>query len=64
MKYYHIEGIMACPPDYMRPRKFRYGPDFKIPRTVLTPKLLALGVGAPLHHYYREIIEWYNLAPV
>lgn len=61
MKYYDMEGTWACPPEHMRPHRFDYGDDFKITRTVLTPKLLALGVGAPLHPFYRSILEWYKL---
>lgn len=64
MKYYDMEGTWACPPNHMRPHRFDYGPDFKIPRSVLTLKHLALGVGAPLHPYYRDIVEWYDVAPI
>lgn len=58
MKYYDMEGTWACPPEHIRPHRFDYGDGFKIPRSVLTPKLLALGVGAPLRPFYRSVVEW------
>ena len=48
----------------MRSHVFNYGGDFKIPRMVLSPKLVSLGVGAPLHPYFRAIIEWFDVAPI
>lgn len=64
MKYYDMEGTWACPLDYMRPHRFDYGFNFKIPRSLLTPKLLALGVGTPLHVYQRANVKWYNVPPI
>ncbi|KAL8146950.1 hypothetical protein AgCh_004615 [Apium graveolens] len=31
---------------------------------VLTPKLISLGVGVPLHPYIKKILKWYDVAPV
>lgn len=64
MRYYGQEGIFAKPLEQMRPHIFNYGAEFRIPRMVLTPKLVALGVGAPLHPYFRAISDWYEIAPI
>lgn len=48
----------------MRPHIFEYGENFRIPRMVLTPKLVSLVVGAPIHSYCRNIIRWYNVSPI
>ena len=37
---------------------------FTIPRIVLTPLLIKLGVGAPLHPFFRAISEWFDIAPI
>lgn len=31
---------------------------------VFTPNLVVLGMGTPLHPYYRDIIKWYNVVPI
>lgn len=64
MKYYGQEGLWAIPRSHHRPHVFNYGGNFRIPRMVLSPKLVALGVGAPLHPYLRQVLEWYDLAPI
>lgn len=46
MRYYDMEGIWACPLRKMRPHIFNIE-NLIIPRMVLSPKLLSLGVGAP-----------------
>lgn len=48
----------------MRPHIFNHGEEFRILKIVLTPKLVALGVGAPLNLYFREISEWYDIVPI
>ena len=48
----------------MRPHIFDYNPRLRIPRMVLTPKLIRLGIGPPLHSYFRSIIEWFDIAPI
>ena len=48
----------------MRPHVFDYNPRLRIPRMVLTPKLVKLGIGPPLHPYFKSIIEWYDIAPI
>lgn len=64
MRYYDLEGIWARPLSMMRPHLFNYGIFFKIPRMVTSPKLVSLGVGAPLHPFLRKVIEMYKLAPI
>lgn len=64
MRYYNMEGIWARPLDFMRPNIFNYGKNFKIPRMVTSPKLMSLGVGAPLHPYLRRVIKMYDVAPL
>lgn len=44
------------PPSLMQPHIFNYDDNFKIGR------LVALGVGAPLHPYFKAILEWYDIA--
>ena len=63
MKYYDMEGIWARPLSKMRPHIFN-NENLKIPRMVLTPKLLSLGVGAPLHPFIKKILKWFDLAPI
>ena len=63
MKYYNMEGIWARPLSKMRPHIFN-NKNLKIPRMVLTPKLLSLGVGAPLHPYIKKILKWFDIAPI
>lgn len=31
---------------------------------VTSPKLISLGIGAPLHPYLRDVIEMYDVAPI
>ncbi|GES85396.1 uncharacterized protein LOC108223109 [Rhizophagus clarus] len=35
-----------------------------IPRTVLTPRRVSSGVGAPLHNYFEKICKWFDIAPI
>lgn len=64
MKYYCVEGFYGRPLSFMRCHIFNYGKNFKIPMMVLSPKLVALGIGAPLHPYFKSIIKWYDIAPL
>lgn len=48
----------------MRPYIFNYSGEFRIPSIILTPKMVVLGVGAPLHSFFREIFHWYEIAPI
>lgn len=57
-------GMWAHPLCMMHPHFFNYEKNFRIPRMVTSPKLVSLGVGAPLHPYLREMIELYDLAPL
>lgn len=67
MMYYDQEGIFMKPLGEMRPHLFNYKNTFRISRIVLTPKLVALGVGALLHHIelcpngYKMAIALYML---
>ena len=63
MQFYYQEGIWARPMPAMRPHIFSIG-NFSTPRIVLTPHLIKLGVGAPLHPYFKEILEWFDIAPI
>ena len=64
LKYYDKGCIWARPHPWMRPHIFDYNPRLRIPRMVLTPKLVRLGIGPPLHPYFRSIIEWFDIAPI
>ena len=64
LRYYDKGCIWARPHPWMRPHVFDYNPRLRIPRMVLTPKLVKLGIGPPLHPYFRSIIEWYDIAPI
>ena len=64
LKYYDKGCIWARPHPWMRPHIFDYNPRLRIPRMVLTPKLVKLGIGPPLHPYFRSIIEWFDIAPI
>ena len=64
LRYYDKGCIWARPHPWMRPHIFDYNPRLRIPRMVLTPKLVKLGIGPPLHPYFRSIIEWFNIAPI
>lgn len=57
---------MGRPPHMMIPHIFNYEGNFRTPKMVLTPKLVALGVGTPhyMHPYFKNIIKWYNVAPI
>ena len=59
-----MKGVWDRPPSMMHPHIFNYGDNFRIPRTVLIPKMVALGVATPLHPYFKAIIEWFGLAPI
>lgn len=48
----------------MRLHLFNYDLEFRIPRVVLSPKLVALGVSAPLHPFFKDICEWFDIAPI
>ena len=64
LRYYDKGCIWARPHPWMRPHIFDYNPRLRIPRMVLTPKLIRLGIGPPLHPYFRSIIEWFDIAPI
>ena len=64
LRYYDKGCIWARPLPWMRPHIFDYNPRLRIPRMVLTPKLVKLGIGPPLHPYFKAIIEWYDIAPI
>ena len=64
LRYYDKGCIWARPHPWMRPHIFDYNPRLRIPRMVLTPKLVKLGIGPPLHPYFRSIIEWFDIAPI
>ena len=51
MEFYYQEGLWARPRPEMRSHIFNFG-EFKTPRIVLTPLLVKLGVGAPLHPFF------------
>ena len=57
LRYYDMGCIWVRPHPEMRPHIFDYNPRLRIPRMVLTPKLVKLGIGPPLHHYFKAIIE-------
>ena len=63
MQFYYQEGLWVRPRPAMRPHIFNIG-DFTTPRIALTPHLVKLGVGAPLHPYFRAISEWFDIAPI
>ena len=63
MLFYYQEGLWARPRSSMRPHIFNIG-NFTTPRIVLTPLLVKLGVGAPLHPFFRAISEWFDIAPI
>lgn len=64
MRYYDQKGIFARQFPEMRPRIFYYGEEFRILRIFLTAKLVSIGVGTPLHSYFKEISDWYEIAPM
>ena len=63
MQFYYQEGLWARPRLAMPPHIFNIR-DFTPPRIVLTLHLVKLGVGAPLHPYFRPISEWFDIAPI
>ena len=63
MLFYYQEFLWARPREAMRPHIFNIR-NFTTPRIVLTPLLIKLGVGAPLHPFFRAISEWFDIAPV
>ena len=64
LKYFDKGCIWARPHPWMRPHIFDYNPRLRIPRMVLTPKLVKLGIGPPLHPYFKSIIEWFDIASI
>lgn len=64
MKYYNQEGKFTKPLLEMRPYIFNYDPEFRIPRVILSPKLVGLGVSAPLHPYFRDMCEWFDIVTI
>lgn len=64
MQYYDMEGIWVRPFSFMKCHIFNYGKHFRVPRMVTSARLVELGLGAPLVPYYREIIEWFDIAPI
>lgn len=64
MAYYDMEGIWPRPISMTRPHIFSYGKIFKISRMITSPKLVSLGVGAPLHPYLKKVIEMYDVDPI
>ena len=63
MDYYEQEGTAVVPLEEMRAHCFDIG-NYRIPRTVLTPRHVSLGVGAPLHNYFEKICKWFDVAPI
>lgn len=68
-KYYEVEGMWARPLSFMRCHIFLTGQDengkeYRVPRMVTSARLVELGVGAPLHPFFKEILEWFDLAPL
>lgn len=64
LKYYSLGCLWARPHPEMCPHFFDYNPRLRIPRMVLTPKLVKLGIGFSLHPYFRSILEWFDIAPI
>lgn len=54
MDYYEQEGTAVVPLAKMKPHRFDIR-NHRIPRMVLTPRHVSLGVGAPLHPYFEKI---------
>ena len=63
MAYYEQKGTAVVPLEEMRAHRFDIG-NYRIPRLVLTPRHVSLGVGAPLHEYFEAICEWFDVAPI
>ena len=63
MDYYEQKGTAVVPLEEMRAHRFDIG-NCRIPRIVLTPRHVSLGVGAPLHEYFEAICEWFDVAPI
>lgn len=63
MACYDQEGTAVVPLEEMRAHRFDIG-NHKIPRTVLTPRHVSLGVGAPLHGYFEKICKLFDVAPI
>ena len=61
--YYEQKGKAVVPLPDIKPHRFDIG-NHRIPRIMLTPKHVCLGVGAPMHSYYEDICNWYDLAPI
>ena len=54
MDYYEQKGTAVVPLEEMMAHRFDIG-NYRIPRTVLTPRHISPGVGAPLHEYFEAI---------
>ena len=63
MAYYEQKGTAVVPLEEMRAHRFDIG-NYRIPRLVLTPRHVSLGVGAPIHEYFEVICEWFDVAPI
>lgn len=63
MDYYEQEGTAGVPLEEMRAHLFDIW-NHRIPRTVLTPRHVSLGGGAPLHDYFEKICKWFDVAPI
>ena len=63
MDYYEQEGTAVVPLAKMKPHRFDIR-NHRIPRMVLTPRHVSLGVGAPLHPYFEKIWKWFDQAPI
>ncbi|KAK1352367.1 hypothetical protein POM88_053306 [Heracleum sosnowskyi] len=63
MHFYSQEGSYAKPHPDMRPHRFDID-NITVPRAVVTDRHIPLGVGAPLHPWLRQIVDWYQIAPI
>lgn len=63
MQFYEQEGKAVVPLPGKRPHRFDIG-NHRIPRTVLTPRHVSHGVGAPFHDYFEKICKWFDFAPI
>ena len=63
MDYYDQKGTAVVPLEEMRAHRFDIG-NCRIPRMVLTPRHISLGAGVPLHPYFEQILEWFDIAPI
>ncbi|KAK1388967.1 hypothetical protein POM88_017145 [Heracleum sosnowskyi] len=63
MQFYSQDGSYAKPHPDMRPHRFDID-NIRVPRAVVTDRHIPLGVGAPLHPWLRQIVDWYQIAPI